>query len=92
MKLEWSGTFANDKAQADGIYNEMRSCVEQIRTLVEEAKTYWKDDNDPKGNTFKAECETCLVEIQKQIDAASRKKDELLDSLNSLMSQINGSE
>ena len=88
-KLEWSGTFENDRNQAEEIYNEIDSLVSDINTLFEEAKSYWIDDNDTKGKQFKDEGVNSFSEVQANILKAKESKDNLFRTLDSTMKEIN---
>lgn len=88
-KLEWSGTFENDRKQAEEIYTEIDSLVSDINTLFEEAKSYWIDDNDTKGKQFKEECVGTFNEVQANIVKAKENKDNLFGTLDSTMKEIN---
>lgn len=88
-KLEWSGTFENDRNQVEEIYNEIDSLVSDINTLFEEAKSYWIDDNDTKGKQFKDECVNSFSEVQANILKAKESKDNLFRTLDSTMKEIN---
>lgn len=88
-KLEWSGTFENDRRQAEEVYTEIDSLVSDINTLFEEAKSYWVDDNDTKGKQFKEECVSAFAEVQANIVKARESKDNLFGALDSTMKEIN---
>ena len=88
--LIFSGNFAADKANVKSVFDEMATLEKEVETLFQEAKSYWKDDNDAKGNAFKAECEQHLTEIQDAISKVAVANEELLGELDNSMKNING--
>ena len=88
-KLEWNGTFNNDKKQVEEVYNEIDSIMGDINKLFAEAKSYWVDDNDTKGKQFKTDCETSFGEVQANITRAREGKENLFNALDQTMKEIN---
>lgn len=89
QRLEWTGTFEHDRRQAEEVYSEMDSLMGDINTLFEEAKSYWKDDNDTKGKQFKEDCVNAFNEVKSNITKAKGAKDMLFATLDNTMKEIN---
>lgn len=88
--LSWSGTFANDKAHIEEILGKIENITGQILTKYNLAKTYWVDDNDPKGNELKADADIMFEETKASLQKAREAKDTLFADLDAAMKNTNG--
>jgi len=102
-KLEFTGTFENDKAVITEILDEIEKKVLEAEKLFNLAKTYWTDNNDAVGNKFKAEATDMFEQLRNSVGYTSwqgedgvehhglkKVRDEVFDELNDAMKNING--